>query len=295
MISYLKSFLVKYQFQKEAEDVLLSSLESLLNDKIANKLLNNAIDDYKQSVKIDYEAYLAELELISKKVGVNVFVSHLLFFILLTPQLQVYYKQSGYSQEMCDATILDLRYKMLECSLIKGVYGTFVPKWFIGFFTLEKFTLGRLQFRIIHYPINTVVDGVELTEKTPFIDVHIPRSGAKLDYNEVHKSYKMAVEFFKDKFNLETPVFFCSSWAMYPENLKVLKPDSNMAKFINDYKIVKVYEYENYSEVWRLFDTEFTGEIDKLPADTSLRQAYIDWIKQGKKTGGAIGVFVYNG
>lgn len=293
MKEYLNAFLKKYDFPKECNSTLSTALEVILDDNDGLCLFERAKTEYENDKECDFEALLLELETISNKLKVNVYTAHLLLFIILTPELKRYYKANDYTEELCDATILDLKYKMVECQLVKGVWGTFVPKWFIGFFRLEKFTLGRLQYRITYYPIDKEVDGVKLSDKTPFIDVHIPRSGAKLDYDEVQKSYKMAVELFTKRFNIKTPVFFCSSWALFPENLKILKPESNMARFIKDYTIVKVYEYEDYSETWRLFDREFTSDIEKLPNDTSLRRAYVDWIKQGKKTGGAIGVFVY--
>ena len=293
MKNILNNLLMDYNFPKECVKPLNFALDKLILDDQANELLKGYLNDYASSFKCDYKKMLDELEIVANRLDISVYTVHFILFALFTPQLKKYYQQYGYSQELCDASILDLRYKLDECILVKGVWGTFVPMWYVGFFTLEKFTLNRLQFRIIKYETNAVVDGIQLSGDTEFIDVHIPRSGARLDHEEVRKSYDLAVDFFAERFNIKTPIFFCSSWLLFQDNLKVLKPDSNMAKFIKDYRIIKEYDYEDYHEVWRLFDMEYDGNVDKLPADSSLRRSYIDWIRSGKKLGGAIGAFVY--
>ena len=57
---------------------------------------------------------------------------------------------------------------------------------------------------------------------------------------------------------------------------------------------VRSGEYQNYSEVWRLFDCLYDGNPDNLPADTSLRRAYIERIKSGKLIGHGTGVIVFD-
>lgn len=293
MEKYLNYFLTKYSFSPDAKISLTNDFKKLIGSSKIKSILENAIKDYKNDLKSDLKPYLEQLKQSCCEVDVHEYSANLIFFILLFEQLNVYYLENGYSQKLFDDSALDIRYKLEECFLVKGIYGTFVPLWYFGFLTLEKFTLNRLQFRIIKYPVNKTIDGVYLDENTEFIDVHIPRSGARLDHDEVLKSYDLAVELFTNRFGLKKPIFFCSSWLLYPDNLKVLSPNSNLAQFIKDFTVVSVNEYKDYSDVWRLFDKDFDGNADNLPADSSLRRAYIDWIKQGKKTGGAIGVFVY--
>ena len=103
------------------------------------------------------------------------------------------------------------------------------------------------------------------------------------------RSYTLASDFFKEKFNLR-PVFVCGSWLLYPENKNLLRPGSNLLFFIHDYDIIKWGDYENYNEKWRLFDT-MTDDIDKLPADTSFRRSYIERMRSGKPLGWGYGVF----
>ena len=101
-------------------------------------------------------------------------------------------------------------------------------------------------------------------------------------------------EFFKKYFpEFEYKAFTCHSWLLYPWNLEVLGPGSNLAAFIGDFEIVESADYENYQEVWRLFDCHYTGSAANLPADSSLRRAYADRIAKGEPIGYGRGFFRY--
>ena len=99
--------------------------------------------------------------------------------------------------------------------------------------------------------------------------------------------------FFKEEFH-ENIIFICNSWLLYPWNREVLKNGSNLAQFYDDFTIVSSGEYQNYSEAWRLFDCLYDGNPDNLPADTSLRRAYIERIKNGQPIGHGTGVIVFD-
>jgi hypothetical protein len=73
----------------------------------------------------------------------------------------------------------------------------------------------------------------------------------------------------------------------------MLKDSSNILAFMNDYDLVASGEYDNYNEVWRLFDKNYDGDPSHLPTDSTLRRAYVDLISRGEKTGWGKGVFVF--
>ena len=62
-------------------------------------------------------------------------------------------------------TMLDLRYKLEECKLVHNQIGTFVPKWYKGFFEMKIFALGRLQFEINHTWFDCKVNGKTINIK----------------------------------------------------------------------------------------------------------------------------------
>lgn len=104
---------------------------------------------------------------------------------------------------------------------------------------------------------------------------------------------KMAADFFKDEFKDRPIVFVCWSWLLFPRNKEVLSESSNLYAFVSDFDVFFSEEYPDYSEVWRLFDVNYDGNVDHLPQNTSLRRAYADWIRNGVKTGFGYGVYVY--
>jgi hypothetical protein len=157
---------------------------------------------------------------------------------------------------------------------------------------LERFALGRLQFELMSLKKPGAYRGKVFPEGTTVINVHIPRTGTRLDHAEVEKAYKMARKFFADAFPAGPAIFNCSSWLLYPWNLEVLSPSSNLRAFIGDYEIVRSGDYEDYSSLWRLFDCNYTGNPDDLPQDSSLRRAYAARVKRGEPTGYGVGFFL---
>ena len=209
----------------------------------------------------------------------------------MSERLHKLYNEKGIDDTIFYNTMLDLRYKLEECKLVHNQIGTFVPKWYKGFFEMKIFALGRLQFEINHTWFDCKVNGKTIPKGTKVLSVHIPRTGTKLEHSLVLESYKNAKQFFKDEFN-EDIIFICNSWLLYPWNRTVLKDGSNLALFYDDFTVVQSGEYNNYSEIWRLFDCLYDGNPDNLPSDTSLRRAYIERIKSNLPIGHGTGVII---
>jgi hypothetical protein len=229
---------------------------------------------------------------IAGKTGIHNYTLNLLLFIFMTKRLKHNYIKRGIPLKMYDDMVLDLKYKNAECKLVKGTVGIFVPAWYSLIFKMEIFSFGILQMQLVKGFVYKD-DDIEINKDEYVLSVHIPRTGNRLEKESVDEAYRRASEFFKKKYNLKKIVFTCFSWLLFPKNLEILKPTSNIYKFISDYKIIDVKQYEDYSDVWRLFDMDYAGDPDALPADTSLRRAYIDIIKKGGKLGCGYGVYVY--
>jgi hypothetical protein len=71
----------------------------------------------------------------------------------------------------------------------------------------------------------------------------------------------------------------------------MLKPTSNILKFMKMFTIIDSGNYPDYNQLWRLFDKYYTGNPDDLPADSSLRREYIAMLKRGEPNGWGRGVF----
>jgi hypothetical protein len=71
----------------------------------------------------------------------------------------------------------------------------------------------------------------------------------------------------------------------------MLSHTSNVYRFMKRFDIVTSGTSPAREDLWRLFDTD-EKEWDKLPADTSLRRAYVEHLKQGGAVGWGHGVFI---
>ena len=235
---------------------------------------------------------MPKIKNIFAKAAVHEYSAYLLYLIELTPVLKKYYYSHGFDETLWRTTVLDWKYKAVECKLIYNVWGTFVPTWFYGYLQLKRFGIGRLQFEIATFPKAYDNGSFSVAKNQPVIDVHIPRTGGRLDRQETLNSYRQASTFFKKHFNIDS-VFVCHSWLLFPPNKTMLKEGSNLRLFMDDYDIIEFGYDSDYSERWRLFDT-LEEDPDKLPCDTSLRRLYISLMKRGDKMGWGYGVFNYN-
>ena len=269
----------KLDFPTDAQKEMLSILDKLLK----NCDFLDIIKQYEND-SFDFDLMLSNMKAIAEKCNICPYSAYMILFICMSERLHKLYNEKGIDDTIFYNTMLDLRYKFEECKLVHNQIGTFVPKWYKGFFEMKIFALGRLQFEINHTWFDCKVNGKTIPKGTKVLSVHIPRTGTKLEHSLVLESYKNAKQFFKDEFN-EDIIFICNSWLLYPWNRTVLKDGSNLALFYDDFTVVQSGEYNNYSEIWRLFDCLYDGNPDNLPSDTSLRRAYIERIKSNQPIG----------
>ena len=276
----------KLDFPTDAQKEMLSILDKLLK----NCDFLDIIKQYEND-SFDFDLMLSNMKAIAEKCNICPYSAYMILFICMSERLHKLYNEKGIDDTIFYNTMLDLRYKLEECKLVHNQIGTFVPKWYKGFFEMKIFALGRLQFEINHTWFDCKVNGKTIPKGTKVLSVHIPRTGTKLEHSLVLESYENAKQFFKDDFN-EDIIFICNSWLLYPWNRTVLKEGSNLAQFYDDFTVVQSGEYNNYSEIWRLFDCLYDGNPDNLPSDTSLRRAYIERIKSNLPIGHGTGVII---
>ena len=289
MRKYFEKIMRECDYNADDISELLSAYDMLQSS--CTDELSVLISEYDAGYDINYESALSRMKALSEKAEIHEYTGALLLFLCYTKRLREYYKEKGISDGIFLSSVLDLRYKLDECKCVYGIKGSFVAKWFSGFFDLTRFALGRLQFEIVDFGLEYEKGGVKLAPDSKVINVHIPRTGTPLDRESTLESYRLAKEFFAPILG-DTPVFVCSSWLLFPRHREMLKSDSNILAFMNDYDLVSSGEYANYNEVWRLFDVMYDGDVSHLPADSSLRRAYVDLISRGEKTGWGKGVFI---
>lgn len=289
MKKYLADFFDSFEYEKNDAEFLLSAYCKIEQNRDALCLWNEAINIYNNDINCDYTQITELADSAGIKAGVHPYTAELLIFVCLSKRLKELYKERSLSEEMFHNTMLDLRYKVEECKTVRGIVGSFVAYWFAGFFNLTRFALGRLQFEIKPFGETYEKDGRKLLPDSPVINVHIPRSLAPLDKESCDRSFELAKEFFKEKTG-GVCAFVCNSWLLFPENKNILSKESNTYKFMIRFDIVKWNYNKDGKDLWRLFDTE-DRNFNRLPADSSMRRAYIDYLKKGGVLGSGYGVF----
>ena len=291
-VEYFTEFMDAFGYAEEAKEQLTASLKSLIACDDTRVGIDEILEEYRDE-SFNYNDALKRARNLFPKADVGDYPGCFIFIAHLASTLRELYKEKGIPDSIWFDSMCDLKYKAKECILVKKHWGTFVSSWYSVFFNMSTFALGRLQFQKRLFDAEFTLDGVELKPDTPALYVHIPRTETPLAPDEVHKSYAMAKEFFKDSYFKGAPcVICCSSWLLFPEHENILKPESNIRRFMSDFTRVRSGETADYTFTWRLFDTEYNGNPDELPADSSLRRAYIERMKQGLPLGSALGVFI---
>ncbi len=286
-LDYIKEILEAYDFPKQTYNELsicfggIAPLKSRLEQQI-NLYENDMLFSFGGSVKA--------VTLIAENVKQPKEALYLLYILFLTRHLKEKYKEKGIDDKCFDGVIEDIKAKNRECFKLYGRYGVFVPDWFVNFFKGTRFVFGRLQFEPSYISGDTEVNGIRLYERQLCINIHIP-SGKPLCIEECKESISAAYDYFLPLFEDETVVFDCESWLLSPQNRFLLKPDSNISKFMDLFYITET-ERSVEGDLWRIFDTLDVSNTDKLPTDNSLRLSYAEYIKSGKMPNCGYGIIV---
>lgn len=295
MRKYLQSLFKAHAYAEQDVDILLSAYNTISNSAIADRW-NALLQFYDEKTDFSISDGLdsiRKVQTIADELDIPRYTVEFLLFLCMSKTLKRRYSQLGLSDEMFYDTMRDFNYKLEECKLIHGIVGSFVSDWFIGFFVLNRFSFGRLQFELIPFDVNCEIDGVLLTPEDRVINVHIPRTGTPLSAQACEEAYARGAEFFKEELKGKI-VYHCSSWLLYPEHELFLPEKSNVLSFARRYTLIDHGDYgEDHANLWRIFDTPYNGDPDALPANNSLRRAYIQRLKDGHKTGWGKGLFVY--
>ncbi len=286
-------FCSKYEFPSEAKTCFSDAVQALAEDQEAWLAFVELIRSYTRQYDMDHVPIFAQLDEIGKATGVHPYTVHMIYMIALTPHLRELYTENGYSQDIYDSSVLDLKWKLFECWEVYRVWGIFVGWWTIGFFQLKLFGMGRLEFNLRPCAY-TYSDGTHTIQKgDPTVEVHIPSCGP-LQREEYLASYARAEAFFQKHFPNGKTVFSCHSWLLSPNNKVILPPTSRIREFAADYTLIRAKDDPSNGNLWRIFGQfNIDEDFGNLPADTSLRRCFIEWLKAGNNIGQGYGLIFY--
>ena len=284
----LMRFMTEEGFSAEDRDVLCGAYHRIMAIPAARERLEAVVSMYQADIHCDYKQILSLSKEMARIGELHPYTVDLLCFLCLIPRAKEVYAARGLSEELFYHTMADLRYKLEECRVVKGICGSFVAHWFPGFFELKRFAFGRLQLETKEFGATYEKNGVCLTPDSTVLNAHIPRSGERLDEGRCLEAFAEAKEFFKDRLG-DTPAVTCHSWILFPKNRELLPSSSNLVKFMNLFDIYDWHYTTENQDLWRFFDTDEQNP-NRLPTDSSLRRAYVEYLKQGGRCGSGCGI-----
>lgn len=141
--------------------------------------------------------------------------------------------------------------------------------WGTYFINARLIEVGRLQYEYVK------------SKKEEFIKIHIPK-GSKLNNESVKISLNNSQKEIKKYFHLDNPKYYCNSWLLSNQINKMVKSDSNIAKF-HDMFIVEDGE-ECIEDILNfVYEISECTSYDELPERTSLQREIKRWLIEGKK------------
>lgn len=236
---------------------------------------------------------LAETEGREETFGVNRYLLDALMLFCCWEEVKMRYEKQGLPMDVFDKSLEDMKWKMLECYEIHGVYGNFVGHWYDGFFNLTRFGLGRLQFELRPFEgkEDCEVDGVQIHPGDAVINMHIPSAGP-MKPELLDDAFARAEVFFKEHFPKDYTVFGVESWLIDPDLVRIL-PEGNMKAYADRFHLVAAEKSEMiFPDGWRVFGAEWKKKPEELPRKTGLQRAIADYLQQGGKLGSGYGIFV---
>lgn len=295
---YLCDFFALYDYPQEAREALFEAYGKILENEACKASFEGFLKAYEEQMRCDFGACLEGMKKVSEMAGIHEYTGYILLIMGWSEILRGYYKKENVADKIWITTMNDIKYKLIECKLVHDVWGTFSPAWYPGFMRMTRFGFGKLQFEQMRFGVygdEYEKDGVHIGPDDTVINIHIPRTGGKLDHEGVLKAYDEAAAFFRERYGMERIVFVCRSWLLFKRHKEVLKPTANLCQFMDDFDLILEGEYDDYSQIWRLFGVMYDGNVDRLPQDSSLRRTYAEWVRKGQRLGWSFGVRIYQG
>lgn len=286
-MDYLNRFFERFDYPREARDTFFQAYE-----KITEPDFFQQIELYKEG-RIDYTEALNIMNGVAEKTGIHQFTVKLLLFILLSEHLERLYKEKGLSEKIFYDSMCDLKYKLLECHKLHGVWGGMTASWFPRFFDVTRFALGRLQFELMDSWFDYDDEDIHIKTGEHIINVHIPSSG-KLLQEDCLDSYKQAYEFYKEYQKDGVLYMYCHSWLLEPALEEILDENSNIIKFKRNYRVFRTDKRDVFPDAWRVF-YKTNVPFEEYPEDNSLQKKIKEYLLKGNTIGYGLGVMAFDG
>lgn len=280
----------RLDFKQEAKEYLTDVRKKLAENNYELTFKEAAKKYCREKCSID-DAFKSVMDI---DTGLHEYTVHFMFMLYAAEFLYEMYKENNISEDIFWNTMVELRCKLNECYTVYKIWGTFVGYWLADIFRMKRFGLGRLTYeRTLFEYENYNKRGISIKKGDSVVGVHIPSSGP-LTPEAVKESLKLAYSFFMSDTG-KPMVVVCDSWLLDTRLGKVFPENSNIKKFVNLFDVIYRREDENFSDAWRIFSVDYTGNVSILPQKTALQKSIAEFLKEGKKTGIGFGVLVFDG
>lgn len=289
---FVKYMMENINFPQEAQEVFLSLCGQIeMGTHYREKFKELAYRYMRGETDTVYE----EVDVLAETMEIHSYTLSMLLLLWCGEELLVRYKEEEIPDEIYWDTVYDLKFKLMECYQVYGIWGTFVRSWYPGFYQMTRFALGRLQYEYSDFKLEEYEAGGNIVKKGDrVINMHIPSSGS-FSWEKRLDSYKRAFEFYKDDFGGKPIPMVCDSWLLYPEHRDFLPEHLNIRSFMDDFTYIEGVAEDKFENAWRVFGKDSSKAPNELPQETSLQKAYAKHLLAGGKTGSGYGVFFFDG
>ena len=293
MRDYITSFFEEFEYERADRVALAIAYEKIAESKKARDKLLALISGYERDNAFIKLESRPEVEAIATAAGIHPYTAILLTVICLSRTLRARLAAIGIPKKVIYNTLCDFKYKLNECKTVHGVVGTEHFDWYVRFFELRLFAIGRLQFQLKAYSGDSYEkDGKRLREGDRVLAVHIPDNSTPLEERACNQAFRDAKKLFCALLKISDIPFICSSWLLYPKNREFLPEKSNIVKFMNKFDLISTANYrkDNNTAIPFLFHVKKSTPTELLPRGTSLQRAYAGHLMNGGKMGYGVGV-----
>ncbi len=262
-----------------------------------DKLYGEEIEGFSKAFMVEEAEFKAVAEKLHADFSgrLHEYTANLLFVLHCTEFVRQKYIERSLDEDLFYNMTKDIKYKCDECLNVYNVLGIEPVSWYVGFFMLNRFAVGRLQYDVTTFSWDKItVDGFEIEPQDNALGCHIP-SGSPLLQDSCLESYKMAYKLFPQCVKNGVLIIRCASWLLYPDYLPVFGENSNTGLFARNFKVFESVEDVEFKNCWRVFGIGYTDDISKYPLDTSMRRNFAEYIKNGGRHGVGKGVILFDG
>ena len=278
-------------YPEEAVDFLGNAFDTVAEDPFSFARLYDAAD---KLFLTSGSGFSDDVKAVVDRTCLHKYTVDLLLALTAGRSLHYLYRHRGMDDEMFYRAMRDTRCKLLECKTVYGIWGTFVfDDWYPGFYRLYRFALGRLQYDVGKNYLGT--DEGRLEADMPAVACHIPSDGP-LTRKSVLSSLKAAYTFLPQVRKDGKLLVMCHSWLLYTPLIERLPKNGNVRAFYDLFRVVSTAEDPANGDYWRFFGTMWhEGALEEVRADTSLKRAVIDLMREGGSLGTGLGYILFDG